>query len=174
MRRGRLVARLSLSLLLPGLVWAQGAPAIDTSGWKPLREPALGFALKHPAAWRVGRSTGTLESVVLSEPAPDGAPRVTMQVLVQRNINPRGLSIEAWYADQLRRFKVAAPPPTVTTVIGGRPAIRRDLTRPDGRRHDFYTAVNGSDIFQVSIAQPAAARPDPTLEAVVATITFLE
>ena len=40
---------------------AQSPPPIDTSGWTTLRDATLGFELKHPPTWRVGRSTGTLE-----------------------------------------------------------------------------------------------------------------
>jgi hypothetical protein len=140
-----------------------------------LREDTMGFAVKCPATWRVGRSTGTLESVLLSEPAPAGAPGVSMQLFVQRNVNPRGLPIEQWYADQLKRFNVTTRPPTTSTVIGGRPAIRQEMSRTLDKRYDFYTAINAADVFQVSIIQPVApARLDRTHEAVLSTITFLK
>jgi hypothetical protein len=85
-----------------------------------------------------------------------------------------GLSIERWYADQLRR-KVSEPPPTTSAVIGGRPTIRRDMSRSDGQQYDFYTGINASDVFQVSIKQPAGAPGvDGTHEAVLSTITFIE
>jgi hypothetical protein len=153
---------------------AQSPPPVDTSSWKTLRDERLGFQLKHPAVWNVGRSAGTLESVLLGEPPRAGVPRVLMQVFVQRNINPNGRSIQDWYADQLRRFKVTAPPPTTSTVLGGRPTIRREVRGPDGRQYDYYTAINASDVFQVSIKQPVG---EPglgrTQEAVLSTITFV-
>jgi hypothetical protein len=154
------------------LVAAQGSPAVDTSGWTTLRDAVLGFELKHPPSWRASRSTGTLESVLLSGPAAPGAPAVSMQLLVQRGINPRGLSIEAWYADQLQRLRVTSPPPTIPVVVGGRPTIRRELSRPDGRQLDFYTAMRGTpDVFQVSVPRADAAL-EPTLAAVLSTLTF--
>lgn len=76
-----------LALGIAVTVSAQAPPPVDTSGWKTLRNATLGFELKHPPTWRVGRSTGTLESVLLGEPAQIGKPRVSMQVLVQRDIN---------------------------------------------------------------------------------------
>jgi hypothetical protein len=165
----------ALALGVVAIVSAKAQLPVDTSGWKTLREVALGFELKHPPTWRVGRSAGTLESVLLGEPVQVGTVRVSMQVFVQRAVNPRGLSIEQWYADQLARLKVTAPPPTTSTVIGGRPTIRRELTRGDRRHYDFYTAINASDVFQVSITQPAAeTRLDPTQEAVLSTITFMK
>ena len=162
-----------LVLGIATMATAQAPPAANTSGWKTLRDDALGFELKHPPTWRVGRSTGTLESVILGEPAAVGATRVSMQVFVQRDINPRGLSIEAWYEDQLRRLKVTTPPPATGTVISGRPTIRRQVSRPNGQQYDYYTAINASDVFQVSITQPAAPL-DRTCEAVLSTIRFLE
>jgi hypothetical protein len=155
---------------------AHTPPPVDTSSsWKTLRDQRLGFELRHPATWQVGRSTGTLESVVLGEPARAGASRVVMQVLVQRGINPDRLSIGQWYADQLRRLRVTEPPPTTSALIGGRTTIRRDMSRPDARQYDFYTAINASDVFQVSIKQPAgAAGLDRTHEAVLSTIKFIE
>jgi hypothetical protein len=157
------------------LTSAQVPPLVDTSSWKVLREEALGFQLKHPPTWRVGRSTGTLESVLLREPEEAGPARVSMQVFVQRGINPQGLAIEQWYLDQLRRLKVAAPPPTTRTVIGGRPTIVRRLSGPDGPRYDYYAAVNASDVLQVSITQSTPeARLDRTHEAVLSSITLVK
>ena len=156
------------------LAAAQSLPPVDTSGWKTLREAALGFQLKHPAAWNVGRSTGTLEGVVLREPARAGTPGAVIQVFVQRGINPQGMSIERWYADQLTRLRVTTPPPTSATVLGGRPAIRREMSLADGQQYDYYTAINASDVFQVSIKQPMAQpQVDRIYEAVLSTITFV-
>lgn len=170
--------RLSVGALVLGtamlLASAQAPRPVDTSGWKTLRDGAMGFEVKYPATWHVGRSTGTLESLVLGMPAQAGTERVSMQLFVQRGINPRGLPIEQWYADQLARLHVTAPPPATRTVIGGRPTIRREMTGTLSRHFDFYTAVKGSDIFQVSILQPTAqAQLDPTHEAVVSTIAFV-
>ena len=162
------LAGLLLMGVAAALAAAQGSPVVDTSGWTTLREAALGFELRHPPAWRVSRSTGTLESVLLGEPGGG-----SMQVLVQRDINPRRLSIDAWYADQLQRLRVTSAPPTSPAVIGGRPAIRREISRPDGARLDFYTAAGASDVFQVSITQPSATL-DPTHAAVLSTIRFLK
>jgi hypothetical protein len=156
------------------MVAAQATPPISTSGWKTLRDDTMGVEVKYPALWRVGRSTGTLESLMLGMPAQAGTPRVSMQLLVQRGINPRRLTIEQWYADQLTRLRVTAPPPATRTVIGGRPAIRREMTGTLSRHYDFYTAINASDIFQVSVTQPTdSPQLDPTHEAVLSTITFL-
>jgi hypothetical protein len=163
-------------VLLLGVAAVSSAQTpLDAVGWKTLREEALGFELKHPPTWRPGRSTGTLESVFLGEPAEVGAARVSMQVFVQRGINPGGLSVDRWYDDQLKRLNVTSAPPITTTTIGGRRTIRREMSRPDSRRYDFYTAINAADIFQVSITRPASeTRLDRAHEAVLSTIVFLK
>jgi hypothetical protein len=156
----------------PGRVHAQTPAPVDTSGWTTLREPALGFELRHPPDWRVGRATGTLESVLLSEPSTT-AVRVTLQLHVQRGINPKGLPIEEWYADQMKRLRVGSPPPTSRVTLGGRPAIRRAIARPDGTRLDYYVAFGSTDVFQASVTPPPAGAA-PTHEAILATLTFLK
>ena len=168
-----LVLAAALALALPAA--GQAPPSVDPSDWTILREDPLGFTLRHPPSWRVGRSTGTLESVILAPPAPEGAPRVTVQLFVQRGINPGRLSIEAWYEDQLRRLKVTvtAPPPIVRTAVGGLATIRREMSRPGSQQYDFYTATTGADVFQVSVTQPQAAQLDRTCEAAISTIAFL-
>jgi hypothetical protein len=163
------VAALVVLAAAPG--HAQAPTPVDTSGWTTLREPALGFELRHPPDWRVGRSTGTLESVLLSEPSTT-AVRATVQIFVQRGVNPRGLPIEEWYADQMKRLRVGSPPPTSRLTLGGRPAIRRAMARPDGTRLDHYVAL-GTDVLQVAVTPPPAGAAS-THEAILATLTFLK
>jgi len=154
---------------------AQSPPAIDTSGWKTFRDATLGFEVTHPVTWGVGRTTGTLESILLGEPAQVGKETLRLQFFVQRDINPSGLSIEQWYADQLKRLKVSAPPPSMPTVLGGRRAIRREMIGAFGKHFDFYTTHNKSDIFQISIIQDSPREPlNRTAEGVIATVRFIE
>jgi len=154
---------------------AQAPPPLDTSGWKIFRDATMGLEVKHPPTWGVGRTTGTMESVLLGEPAQVGKPTLRLQLIVQRDINPNGLSIEQWYADQLKRLKVSAPPPSMPTVLGGRRAMRREMIGSFGKHFDFYTTLNKSDIFQISIIQDSAREPlDRTLAGVISTVRFVE
>ena len=168
----RLLGVLAGTLLAASLAAAQ-SPGIDTSGWKTLRDAELGFEVKHPAHWYVNRSSGTLVSVFMGEPSQAGKPTRRVTFLVQRNINPGGLSIDQWYADQMKRVKVSAPPPVKSITLAGRPAMRREITTGSGMHFDFYTSVHRSDVFQVSIIQPAEPL-DPTFEAVISTLRLLE
>jgi len=142
---------------------AQAPPPLDTSGWKIFRDATMGFEVKAPPTWGVARTTGTMESVLLGERALVGKPTLRLQL------------IDQWYADQLKRLKVSTPPPSSPTVLGGRRAIRREMTGAFGKHFDFYTTLNKSDIFQVSIIQDSPQEPlDPTFNAVISTIKFVE
>jgi hypothetical protein len=166
-----------LGVLVVTLLAASGAaaksPAIDTSGWKTLRDDELGFEVKHPAQWYVNRSSGSLVSVFMGEPSQVGKPTRRITFLVQRNINPSGFPIDQWYADQIKRLKISAPPPVKSTTLAGRPAMRQEITRGSSTHYDLYTVVRRGDVFQVSIVQPAEPL-DPTFEAVISTLRLLE
>jgi hypothetical protein len=71
-----------------------------------------------------------------------GADALSIEFIVQRDINPGGLSIDRWYADQLQRLKVTLPPPSTSTVLGGRPAIRHEVIGRFGKNFDIYTTLH--------------------------------
>jgi hypothetical protein len=178
-KQGRQIVRLAVPLvvlsltLLAASITAAQSPPIDTSGWKTFRDAALGFEVKHPPHWYVNRSSGTLESVFMGESSQAGTPTRRVTFLVQRNINPSGLPIDQWYADQIKRLNISTLPPVKSTTLAGRPAMRREITKGAGTHYDFYTSVHRSDVFQVSIMQPAEPL-DPTFDAVIATLRLLE
>ena len=150
------MVRLLVGALLLGVTAtvtsAQAPPPLDTSGWKIFRDATMGFEVKAPPTWGVGRTTGTMESVLLGERALVGKPTLRLQLIVQRDINPSGLSIDQWYADQRKRS-----------------------TGAFGKHFDFYTTLNKRDIFQVSIIQDSPREPlDPTFDAVISTLKFVE
>jgi len=164
---------LTLSLLIATVAAPQAPSSIDTSGWTTFRDATMGFEVKHPATWRVGRSTGTLEGILLGEPAQAGKERSLIQFFVQRDMNPKSLTIEQWYADQLTKVK-GLPARTTNTVIGGRPTIRMENTGTLGRHFSFFTPINRIDIFTIAITQSSSPDAlDPRYEAVLSTIKFL-
>ncbi|HEV8309062.1 MAG TPA: hypothetical protein VGW35_15475 [Methylomirabilota bacterium] len=152
---------------------AQARPPVDISGWKTFRDDAMGFEVKHPPGWNVARSTGTLEGILLGKPRQAGEEQVSLQFFVQRDLNPNGLTIEQWYADQLRKIRTL-PSRTTDTVIGGRPTIRMENTNTMGRHFMFFTALDKSDIFTISIIQPSPREQlDRTYDAILSTVRFL-
>ena len=160
---------LLLTSIAAAIAQAQTAPpSVDTSGWKTYRNPTMGFEVSHPDTWRATEARGTgPEMVLLGQPSTPGTPRRVLQFWVQRKMNPQGLTIEQWYAEQLSRLKVTTLPKTTATTIGGRAALRREMRVADGVNVDFFTTAGRTDIFQVTITP---ALPDATLDPIHARI----
>ena len=152
----------------------QSPSQIDTSGWKSYRNETMGFEVMHPDTYHVQSSTGTgPETVSLSETPKIGKPNVSVQFFIQRNINPKGLSIDQWYTDQLKNYK-ATQPSTTSTIIGARSAIRREAKGTLGIHFSFFTTLNKTDIFQIGITQPSnQAQLDPKYETIISTVKFI-
>ena len=154
---------------------AQSLPPIDTSGWKTYRNETMGFETKYPSTWSVGALRGTApENVVLGGPPQVEGSNLRVQIWVQRKMNPKGLSIQQWYADQLSR-QTSRPEGTAYPVIGGRPAVRMEMVGSLSRMFSFFIALNKTDVFQITIdLPPAQTRLDPTYEALLSTVRFIE
>jgi len=163
----------ALTLVFATTVTPAQSPHIDTSGWKTYRNETMGFEAKYPNAWHV-RSVRGPESVVLDETPRVGKSNLSVQFWVQRQINPRGLSIERWYADRLQGIK-ATPPPTTRAVIGGRPTVRREVVGTLGKHFDFFTSLNKTDIFEITIEQSSSqVELDQTYESILSTVKFMD
>ena len=154
---------------------AQPLPPIDTSGWKTYRNEPMGFETKYPSTWSVGSLKGTApENVMLGGPPQVEGSNLRVQFWVQRQMNPKGLSIQQWYADQLSR-QTSRPLATTHTVIGGRPAVRMEIVGTLSRLFSYFISLNTTDVFQITIdLPPAQTRLDPTYEALLPTVRFIE
>lgn len=155
-------------------VFAQSHRQIDISGWKVYRNETMGFETKYPSTWRVRSVKGTgPETVLLSESPQVGKPQLAVQFWVQRKINPRGLPIEQWYADQLLGMR-AAPPPKTNTSVGGRFTVRMEVVGASGRQFQFFTSLNKTDIFEITVKQPSSQiQLDQTYQKLISTLRFI-
>ena len=153
---------------------AQSPPRLDTAGWKTYRNEMMGFETSYPGAWHVRSAKGAgLETVSLSETPQVGKPTRAVQFWVQRPTNPRGLSIQQWYADQLRGMK-AVSPPTTNTSIGGRSAIRMESVGAIGRQFQFFTSLDKTDVFEITVTQPSSqTQLDRTYQTLLSTVRFI-
>jgi hypothetical protein len=143
---------------------------VDMGNWKLFRSETIGFEARHPASWQARHSTGTIESVILGETPSAVAPAKSVQFIVQRAANPKRLSIRQWYAEELGKFKSAAPT-SADTTLAGRPAIRVEHTGTLGKQFMIYTLLGATDIFQVSIRQASGeAQIDPLYAAVLGSV----
>jgi len=156
-------------------VFAQSPPQIDISDWKVYRNETMGFETRYPSTWHVRSVKGTgPETVLLSETPQVGKPQMAVQFWVQRKINPHGLPIEQWYADQLRGMN-AAPPPTTNTSIGGRFTVRMEGVGALGRQFQFFTSLNKTDIFEITVKQPSSQiQLDQTYEKLISALRFIQ
>ena len=135
----------------------------------------MGFETKYPSTWSVGALKGTApENVMLGGPPRVEGSNLRVQFWVQRQMNPNGLSIQQWYADQLSR-QTSRPLATAYPVIGGRAAVRMEMVGSLSRMFSFFVALNKTDVFQITIdLPPAQTRLDPTYEALLSTFRFIE
>lgn len=170
----KLPAALLASCVVATVALAQSPPQSDIAGWKVYRNETMGFETKYPDTWRVRPVEGTgPEMVLLSETPQAGKPQLAVQFWVQRKANPQGLTIEQWYADKLRAMK-AAPPPTTNTSIGGRPTVRMEVAGTLGRHFQFFTALNKTDIFEITVTQPASqVQLDQAYQKLLSTLKFI-
>jgi hypothetical protein len=162
------------SLLLAIVVAAapvQAASRVDMASWNTYRSEPMGFEVMHPTNWRVRRTTGTgPESVMLNEASRTGKPGLSIQFFLQKNINPRRLSLDDWFADQLKVVK-AAPGAGAHSVIGGRPAIRMEASGTFGARSSFFVSAGETDMLTIFTAGTGSTL-DQTVEQILSTIQF--
>ena len=133
----------------------------------------MGFEVKYPKNWNLQIPTSPVsESVLLSEPLQAGKEHLLVQFWIQRKINPKGFPIDQWYADQMKVIEL--PPSLIRTTLGARPAIRREVTGSLGNNFDFFTSLNGTDVFEVTISQPLdQTRLNPIYDAILSTVKFV-
>jgi hypothetical protein len=153
---------------------AQTASAIDTSQWGLFRSDKLGFEVKYPMNWNAQIPTGTgSESVLIGGSLQDSKVHLSLQFWVQRKINTGGLSIEHWYDDQMAA--IASLPLSTHTTLGARPAIRREVVGSLGNHFDWFTSLNTTDVFEVTITQPVdQTRLNPIYDAILSTLKFIK
>ena len=151
-------------------VYAASPPMTD---WKLYRSESFGFEVRYPSTWLVRQSTGTMESVALSETPEAGRPYRMVQFIVQRAINPKRLDIKQWYADQLKKVG-PSPLLAIDTTLARRPAIRMENVGTLGKQFTLFTLLNETDIFQITISQPSSASQlDPLYEAIISSVRFV-
>ena len=167
------LTRTLLLALAVAAVPIHAAERVDMSSWNTYRNEPMGFEVMHPMNWRVRRTTGTgPESVLLNDVSRTGKPTLTIQFFLQKNINPRRLSIDEWFADQLKVLN-AAPGGGAHSTIGGRPAIRMEASGAFGARSSFFVSSGDTDMLTIFTAGSGSTL-DPTVEQILSSIQFLK
>src|SRR5882724_1188426 len=125
------------------------AEPADTLKWKAYRNDAYGFEVKYPDTWHVNAGSGAGPVMVsLFGPSQD-TERPSLSLAIQPNQNPGKLSIEAWFAEQLRKMGVK-PESSGLVTIGGQAAVFMENTNSFGKQRDVFTLLNTVDVLSLS------------------------
>ena len=124
------------------------ATPADTSHWKTYRNDAYGFEVKYPDTWHVNASSGSGPVMVSISGPSQETERPSLSLAIQPNQNPGKLSIEAWFAEQLRKMGVK-PESSGSVTIGGQAAVFMENTNSFGKRHDIFTLLNTVDVLSL-------------------------
>jgi hypothetical protein len=148
------------------------APAIDTSAWKTYRNEKHGFEVRYPETWKVNAGSGTGADIfTIANLLRNGEPNASLTLAVQKDRNPKKLSIEQWYADQMKLMN-AHPESSGNVAIGGEPAVYMENTNSFGKRRDTFTLLNQTDVLSLSYKRQTEL--DATYSAIVASFRLLK
>src|SRR5215470_14967649 len=139
----------------------------DTSGWKIYRSDKDGFQLKYPAGWTVSSSAGTPPEIIYFRAAYRGVMGRALSVTIQRNMNPRKLSIEEWFAEQMRMVDASKIKAKGCSIIARRPACFFESTDKSekNRTKSIYTLLHETDV--VSFEYDLSTEDDSNYAAII-------
>ncbi|HEU5401263.1 MAG TPA: hypothetical protein VFU86_07900 [Terriglobales bacterium] len=149
-KRNSTIAAALLATALLGATLAgraqQGGSSLDVAKWKTYHDEQNSFDLKYPPDWHVSWSSGPGQKLIaINSPEQH---KVPFTVAVQMNQNPKKLSIEDWFADQLKRMNTK-PESQGETKVGNQPAVFMENTNSFGKRRSVFTSLHGKDVLTV-------------------------
>lgn len=155
---------------------AEPVSQLNPSHWQTYHNASMGFEVRYPDTWHV-EINARGDHVALEQVSQSTKPPVTINLYIQRNINPQGLTAHQWLDNQ---NKGKTPPYKYIfreSAIGGLPAMYSEHIGSFGKLFQFFVPMNKTDIFRIGIIQlpsPDMEHLDPEYEAILSTLKFMD
>ena len=168
---GHILAQQNQASMNENLRDANPSKSPDTSKWKLYRDEKYGFQVKYPEAWAVSSSRGTPPEIIYFRGPYRGVIGRALNVTVQLNMNPRKLSIEEWFAEQMRAVDGKKLEATGCSTVAGQPACFFEHTDKSGKERFVYTLLHKIDVL--SFDYKLGTEDSPSYSAIVNSFQVL-
>ena len=126
---------------------ADTSRSADTSKWKLYRNEKYGFQVRYPETWAVSSSRGDSPEIISFRGPYRGVIGPALTVAVQPNMNPHKLSIEEWFAEQMRAVDGKKLEATGCSTVAKQPACFFEHADKSGKERFVYTLLHQTDVL---------------------------
>lgn len=162
---GRILARQNQTRKNESPLDADPSRSPDTSKWKLYRNEKYGFQVRYPETWAVSSSRGGSPEIIYFRGPYRGVIGRALSVAVQPNMNPHKLTIEEWFAEQMRALNGKKLEATGCSTVAKQPACFFEHADKSGKERFVYTLLHQTDVL--SFNYRLGAEDSPSYAAIV-------